>query len=71
MTNIIKSIYIFYYEGFKNLTSFSRKLWLLMIIKTALIMTVLLLFFPDLLWKYHSDEVKADVVSESLLNISK
>jgi len=69
MANIFKSIYNFYYEGFKNLTSISRKLWLLIIIKTAIIMTVLILFFPDMLWEYNTDEEKADAVSNSLLNI--
>jgi hypothetical protein len=69
MTNIFKSIFNFYYEGFKNLTSTSRKLWLLIFIKTALIMTVLVLFFPDILWQYDTDQEKSDVVSNSLLNI--
>jgi hypothetical protein len=49
MANIFKSIFNFYYEGFKNLTSISRKLWLLILVKTAIILTVLIIFFPDLL----------------------
>jgi len=69
MVNIFKVIFNFYYEGFKNLTSISRKLWLLIFIKTAIILTVLILFFPDILWQYDTDEEKSDVVSNSLLNI--
>ncbi len=69
MVNILKTIFNFYYEGFKNLTSISRKLWLLIFVKTAIILTVLILFFPDILWQYGTDEEKSDVVSNSLLNI--
>jgi hypothetical protein len=71
MTNIFKVIFKFYYDWFKNLTSTSRKLWLLMFVKTAIIMTVLMLFFPNILWKYSTDEEKANVVWNNLLNISK
>ena len=69
MANILKTIFNFYYEGFKNLTSVSRKLWLLIFIKTAIIMTVLILYFPDMLWQYDTEEEKANAVSNSLLNI--
>lgn len=69
MANIFKNIFKFYYEGFINLTSVSRKLWLLIFIKTAIIMTVLILYFPDMLWQYNTDEEKSDAVSNSLLNI--
>jgi hypothetical protein len=69
MANILKTIFNFYYEGFKNLTSVSRKLWLLMFIKTVIIMTVLTLFFPDILWEYDTDTEKGNAVSSSLLNI--
>jgi len=69
MANIFKTIFNFYYEGFKNLTSISKKLWLLIFIKTAIILTVLNIFFPDLLWQFNTDEEKIDAVSTSLLNI--
>jgi len=69
MANVFKTIFSFYYEGFKNLTSISRKLWLLIFIKTAIIMTVLTLFFPDILWKYDTDLERSEAVSNSLLNI--
>lgn len=69
MANILKTIFNFYYEGFKNLTSTSRKLWLLIFIKTTIIMTVLILYFPDMLWQYDTDEERSEAVSNSLLNI--
>ena len=69
MINLLKVIFNFYYEGFKNLTSISRKLWLLIFIKTAIILSVLIIFFPDMLWKYNTDIEKSNAVSSSLLNI--
>lgn len=68
MSNIFKSIFTFYYEGFTNLTSTSKKLWLLIFIKTTIILTILLIFFPNLLWQYNTDEEKSDFVANSLLN---
>jgi quinol-cytochrome oxidoreductase complex cytochrome b subunit len=64
---ILKNIFLFYYNGFKNLTSTSRKLWILIIIKSSLILAVLFLFFPDVLDKYDTQEQKAEVVANNLL----
>ena len=69
MAKVFKTIFNFYYEGFTNLTSVSRKLWLLIFIKTAIILTVLILYFPDMLWQYNTDEEKSDAVANNLLNI--
>jgi len=68
MLGLFKNIYMFYYEGFKNLTSTSKKLWILIFVKSTLILTVLFLFFPDVLSQYSSDEERSDVVADSLLN---
>jgi hypothetical protein len=38
------------------------------LVKTAIILTVLIIFFPDLLWQYNTEEEKANAVSSSLLN---
>jgi len=66
--NIFKNIFNFYYEGFKNLTSISRKLWFLIIVKTVVILTVLVIFFPAFLSQYDTEEEKSDAVAESLLS---
>jgi len=49
MENIFKNIFCFYRDGFRNLTPLSKKLWLLIIIKSTIILVILNLFFPDLL----------------------
>jgi len=65
--NIIKNIFMFYYNWFKNLTSTSKKLWILILIKSALILTVLFLFFPHILNDYETDQDKSDFVADNLL----
>ncbi len=67
--NIIKNIFLFYYNGFKNLTSTSRKLWLLIWIKSAIILIVLFLFFPRYFNQFETENQKSDAVSENILNI--
>ena len=58
---------MFYYNWFKNLTSTSKKLWLLIFVKTAIIVTVLVLYFPHILDDYETDIDKADFVADNLL----
>ena len=65
--NILKKIFLFYFEGFKNLTSTSKKLWILILIKSTIILTVLFLFFPNVLEKHKTPQDKADFVANNLL----
>ena len=71
MLNIFKKISNFYYEGFRWLSVISKKLWLLIIVKSIVFLFILNLFFPDLLNQYNTEEEKIDYVSNSLLNISQ
>ncbi len=66
---ILKKIFLFYYNWFKNLTNDSKQLWLLIFIKSLIIVTFLNIFFPSVLWKFKTQEEKSDFVSKSLLNI--
>ena len=58
---------MFYYNWFKNLTSTSKKLWILIFVKTTIIVTVLVLYFPNILNDYETDQDKADFVADNLL----
>jgi len=67
--NIFKRIWIFYYEGFKNMTSLGRTLWLIIIIKLFIMFFVLkLFFFKSDLREYNTFEEKSDKVIENLTN---
>ncbi len=67
MLGLLKKVFYFYYDWFKNLTSTSKKLWVLIFIKSTIILIVLFLFFPDILSQYETEEEKASVVADNLL----
>jgi len=70
MLGLLKSIWLFYYNWFKNLTNTSKRLWILIFVKSTIILTVLYLFFPNILAKYNTPQEKSNVVANSLLNVN-
>jgi beta-lactamase regulating signal transducer with metallopeptidase domain len=67
---IIKNIFYFYIDGFKNQSKLSRKLWLIILIKLLIMFAILkLFFFPDFLnTNFSSDEEKSNHVINVLTN---
>jgi hypothetical protein len=67
---MIKKIASFYRNGFKNMPSWGKKLWLIILIKLFIMFAVLkIFFFPDFLnTKFDNDEQKSDYVKEQLIN---
>jgi len=59
---------MFYVDGFRNLSSLGRRLWLIILIKLFVIFILLrLLFFPDFLKsEYNSDKERSEHVLEQL-----
>ena len=67
--NIFSRIFLFYYEGFKNMTV-GKKLWTIIIIKLFILFVILkLFFFKDFLDdKFETDQEKSNYVLEQLTN---
>lgn len=65
--NMFKRIYLFYYEGFKNMTV-GKTLWLIILIKLAVMFLVLkLFFFPNFLKSnFDTEEERIDYVIKEL-----
>lgn len=64
--NIFRRIWLFYYEGFRSMT-LGRTLWLIILIKLAVMFLVLkIFFFPSFLGD-KDDSEKADFVSNELI----
>ncbi len=62
----MKRIVQFYIDGFRRM-SIGRSLWLLIIIKLAVIFLVLkLFFFPDVLGSLSTDDERAEAVRQTL-----
>ncbi|MDP4240765.1 MAG: DUF4492 domain-containing protein [Bacteroidota bacterium] len=64
----LKEIFNFYNDGFRNLSSTSRKLWLIIFIKLFILFAVLkLFFFPDFLkTKFKNNTERSNYVIEQL-----
>lgn len=67
MNNIPKKIFLFYYNGFRNMT-IGKTLWSIIIIKLAIMFLVLkLFFFPNFLKeKFDAKEERSQYVREQL-----
>ncbi len=67
--NPLKSFFLFYYDGFKNMTV-GKRLWTIIIIKLFIMFAILkIFFFKDFLGnKFSNDQEKADYVIEQLTN---
>ena len=65
--NIFKRIFLFYYEGFKNMT-IGRKLWAIIIIKLFIMFAILkIFFFKDFLnVRFTTEDEKAKYIIEQL-----
>jgi hypothetical protein len=65
--NIIKRVFRFYLDGFKNMT-YGKTLWVIILIKLFIIFVILkLIFFPDFLKKnFSSDDERSNYIIEQL-----
>ncbi len=67
--NIFRRIWRFYYEGFTSMTV-GKTLWLIILIKLAIMFLVLKIFFFPSFLGGKSSEQKADYVSNELIERS-
>lgn len=66
----ITRIWHFYYDGFRNMSWWGRKVWIIIIIKLFIIFAVLkLFFFPDFLKSnFSNDKDRSEYVMDQLIN---
>ena len=64
---MLKRIFTFYYDGFRNMT-WGRSLWGIILIKLFIMFVILrVFFFPDILKKnFGTDEERGDYVIEQI-----
>ena len=68
MASALRKLFLFYYEGFRNMSWWGKKVWLIIVIKLCIIFLLLrLFFFPDFLKsKFDTDRERSDYVIEQL-----
>ncbi|NPA68841.1 MAG: DUF4492 domain-containing protein [Chlorobi bacterium] len=73
MIKILKNIWNFYIEGFKNMPEYGKRAWTIIIIKLIIMFAVLkVFFFQDFLGtKGKTDKEKSEYVSKQLITIKK
>jgi hypothetical protein len=69
LMKILKRVFNFYFEGFKNMT-WGKSVWIIILIKLFIFFFVLkIFFFPDILKKnFSSDEERSSHVLENITN---
>ena len=67
---VLNSLFRFYNEGFRNMSAWGRKVWIIIIIKLFIMFAILkLFFFPDFLQKkYNTDKQRSEYVLDQLIN---
>jgi len=67
---ILNRLFLFYYEGFRNMSQWGRKVWIIIIIKLVIMFAVLkIFFFQDFLKKkYDNDKQRSEYVLDQLIN---
>jgi uncharacterized membrane protein len=66
----INKIYRFYYDGFRNMSGWGKKVWLIILIKLFIMFAILkIFFFQDFLTtNFHTDKERSEHVLEQLTN---
>lgn len=64
----LKNIYSFYYQGFKEMPTWGKKMWLIIFIKLFIMFAILKIFFFNnfLNTNFEKDEEKSNYVIEQL-----
>lgn len=67
---VIGKVIRFYYDGFRNMSVWGRKVWIIIIIKLFIIFVLLrLFFFHDFLKKnFENDDQRSEYIIENLTN---
>jgi hypothetical protein len=70
VTSILTRVFCFYYDGFRNMSYWGIKVWIILLIKLFIMFAILkIFFFPDFLQKkYDNDKQRSEYVLDQLIN---
>lgn len=69
-SSIFSRVFSFYIDGFREMSGWSRKVWIIILIKLFIMFAILkLFFFPDFLQKkFDNDKQRSEYVMDQLIN---
>jgi hypothetical protein len=67
---VFKRVADFYIDGFRNMSGWGRKVWLIILIKLFIMFAILkIFFFPDFLKsRYSDDKQRSEYVFDQIIN---
>jgi hypothetical protein len=67
---LLNRLFLFYYDGFRNMSLWGRKVWIIILIKLFIMFAILkIFFFQDFLKKkYDNDKQRSEYVRDQLIN---
>jgi hypothetical protein len=70
IASLLSRVFRFYSDGFRNMSGWGRKVWIIIIIKLFIMFAILkIFFFPDFLkTKYVTDKQRSEYVLDQLTN---
>ncbi|MEI6047823.1 MAG: DUF4492 domain-containing protein [Bacteroidota bacterium] len=68
--SVLRRLLRFYLEGFRNMSGWGKKVWIIIIIKVFIMFVILkVFFFPDFLkTKFDNDKQRSEYVMDQLIN---
>jgi hypothetical protein len=72
-SSLVNRVFRFYYDGFRSMSQWGKKVWLIILIKLFIIFAILkLFFFQDFLKKnYENDNQRSEYVLDQLTKIPR
>lgn len=67
---MLNKLFHFYYNGFRDMSLWGRRVWIIIIIKLFIMFAILkLFFFPDFIQKkYDNDKQRSEYILDQLIN---
>jgi hypothetical protein len=68
--SVFTNVFRFYFDGFRNMSGWGRKVWIIILIKLFIMFAILkIFFFPDFLkTRYDNDRERSEYVMDQLIN---
>lgn len=68
MIGPVSKVFRFYFDGFRNMSLWGRKVWIIILVKLFIMFVILkVFFFPDILKKgFDTDEQRSEYVLDQL-----